>query len=340
MEDFEMMDGVENLDGDIGAQVNNCCEDCARLEGRVTVAERDIEYMQNAKADKFVVDPLVQDVEWMKANKAEKTTTNALLTEVENLKLNKANKTELAGKADTTYVDLELAAKADRTTVVAQAQEIAGLQTNKAEKSTVEALEQDLATKPNKTYVDSELAKKADISEVADQVNIGMKKLYPVGSIYFSMSSQDPSVFFGFGTWSRVANGRVLVGVNESDTDFNTPEKSGGNKNLQSHTHTATVGAQSANHTHSVSSSGAHYHATTFARSVGGTGEAWAIGPKYSSATTNAPSPANTANGAHTHTTGGQSANHTHSVAIGNAGAGNTQNLQPYLTCYIWERIA
>lgn len=59
--------------------------------------------------------------------------------------------------------------------------------------------------------------------------------VYPVGSIYMSVKSTNPGTLFG-GTWVAIAQGRCLVGVNTSDNDFKTPEKTGGEK-----THTLTV---------------------------------------------------------------------------------------------------
>ena len=47
-----------------------------------------------------------------------------------------------------------------------------------------------------------------------------MDAIYPVGSIYMSVNETNPSTFFG-GTWERIAKGRTLVGVDESDKDFN-----------------------------------------------------------------------------------------------------------------------
>lgn len=54
-------------------------------------------------------------------------------------------------------------------------------------------------------------------------------KIYPVDSIYMSMNSENPSNHFG-GTWQRIAEGRTLIGVNLNDSDFNTPNKTGGEK--------------------------------------------------------------------------------------------------------------
>ena len=52
---------------------------------------------------------------------------------------------------------------------------------------------------------------------------------YPVGSIFISTVSTNPSSYMG-GTWERFGNGQTLVGVNEGDGDFNTPNKTGGAK--------------------------------------------------------------------------------------------------------------
>ena len=57
---------------------------------------------------------------------------------------------------------------------------------------------------------------------------------WPVGSIYITVNATNPSVLFG-GTWEQL-KGKFLVGVDSSDTDFETSEKTGGEK-----THTLTV---------------------------------------------------------------------------------------------------
>lgn len=53
--------------------------------------------------------------------------------------------------------------------------------------------------------------------------------VYPVGSIYLSVNSVNPSELFG-GTWAAWGTGRVPVGVDASQTEFNAVEKSGGLK--------------------------------------------------------------------------------------------------------------
>jgi len=54
---------------------------------------------------------------------------------------------------------------------------------------------------------------------------------YPVGSIYMNASdSTNPSTLLGFGTWVAFGAGRVPVGIDSGDTDFDTAEETGGAK--------------------------------------------------------------------------------------------------------------
>ena len=72
---------------------------------------------------------------------------------------------------------------------------------------------------------------------------------YPVGSLYMNASnSTNPATLLGFGTWSAFGAGRVLIGIDSSDTDFDTAEETGGSK-----THTLTE-AQLPSHRHTIGS--------------------------------------------------------------------------------------
>jgi len=72
---------------------------------------------------------------------------------------------------------------------------------------------------------------------------------YPVGSIYINASdSTNPGTLLGFGTWAAFGVGRVMIGIDASDTDFDTAEETGGSK-----THTLTE-AQLPSHRHAVGS--------------------------------------------------------------------------------------
>lgn len=137
--------------------------------------------------------------------------------------------------------------------------------------------------------------------------------IYPVGSVYMSFSSTDPKNLFG-GTWTQI-KGRVLVGLDSGDSDFNTSGKTGGSKDMQSHTHSGVTGGG----------------LTSFLRVCGSSGTSIAVNhlPGHSG-------------GAYTDTNGGNfpGANHYHEFTTNSAGNGNSGNLQPYMVCYIWRRTA
>ena len=63
------------------------------------------------------------------------------------------------------------------------------------------------------------------------QSQINALKL-PVGSIYVSVSATNPAVTLGYGSWQSFGSGRVLVGVDTGDVDFDTVEETGGSKTV------------------------------------------------------------------------------------------------------------
>lgn len=142
--------------------------------------------------------------------------------------------------------------------------------------------------------------------------------IYPVGSIYMSVNNTNPSALFG-GTWVAWGSGRVPVGVNTSDSSFNTVEKTGGSA---THTHT---NPSTGSTTLTVNQIPAHSHYMNTKGSV--------VVNVGSSKTV--PMLTLESNGFTTRSTGGgQSHNHT----MGNTGISST--LQPYITCYMWKRTA
>lgn len=71
----------------------------------------------------------------------------------------------------------------------------------------------------------------AEVGFTAANVQGAIEKLasmiYPIGSIYMSVNNVNPSTYFG-GTWVAWGSGRVPVGVDTSDSNFDTVEKSVG----------------------------------------------------------------------------------------------------------------
>jgi hypothetical protein len=69
--------------------------------------------------------------------------------------------------------------------------------------------------------------------------------IYPVGSIYINAAvATNPATLLGFGTWAAFGAGRVMVGLDATDSDFDTAQETGGSK-----THTLTT-AELPSHTH------------------------------------------------------------------------------------------
>jgi len=93
---------------------------------------------------------------------------------------------------------------------------------------------------------------------------VDLSTVYPVGSVYMNASdATNPGTLLGFGTWVTFGAGRVPVGIDSTDTDFDTAEETGGAK-----THTLTVDELPA-HTHSVPNSGSQNNSFDSGTTVG-----------------------------------------------------------------------
>jgi microcystin-dependent protein len=55
---------------------------------------------------------------------------------------------------------------------------------------------------------------------------------WPVGSIYFGTSSENPATTLGFGTWAAFGAGRVPVGLDATQAEFDALEETGGAKDV------------------------------------------------------------------------------------------------------------
>lgn len=77
---------------------------------------------------------------------------------------------------------------------------------------------------------------------------------FPVGSIFVATVSTNPATLLGYGTWSAFGAGKVLIGRDAGDTDFDTAEETGGAKTKAISAHSGAAVADHAAHTHSVTS--------------------------------------------------------------------------------------
>lgn len=53
---------------------------------------------------------------------------------------------------------------------------------------------------------------------------------YAVGDLYFTINPENPNKRFGYGTWVLFCPGRTVVCVDTSVSNFNTVQKTGGEK--------------------------------------------------------------------------------------------------------------
>ncbi len=233
------------------------------------------------------------------------------------------------------------------------------------------------------TEIEDQLAElKNNINNLEKKVNNNetnrLDKTYPVGSIYettaYSTKEQVANALGG--TWEVYGSGKTLVGVDSSDDNFNTVNKTGGSvstsltvANLPSHTHSipalSGTAASAGAHTHSIpalsgstNTAGSHNHDswtslnadTTLEHGMSGissAGYVWiAAGGKGKKIWTTESA------GSHSHTvtttasTTGSNGAHTHNVTTtantsGSTGSGTSfTNLQPYITVYMYKRVS
>jgi hypothetical protein len=196
---------------------------------------------------------------------------------------------------------------------------------------------------------------------------------FPVGAVFIAVVSTDPATLLGYGTWSAFGAGRVLVGLDSGDTDFDTAEETGGakTKSISAHADTAVTdhaahthagpshqhnlsGGAATTHTHTYTQTVDHVHVQNAPTSASGGAVLYALDTNASGSTSAGISTANpTGSAGATGTTAANTAGVTD-----NAGTGNTGNpsatlahsvtqpsdhsalnvVQPYIVVYMWRR--
>ena len=140
-----------------------------------------------------------------------------------------------------------------------------------------------------------------DVGLQSQILSQALLSVYPVGSIYINAGvATNPGTLLGFGTWSAFGSGRVIVGVDSTDTDFDSVRETGGAK---TDSHALTI-AELPAHTHNVTMS--------------------------TNDTDNDNLSEGNTSGTSTHPTSstGGGAAHSHDI------------VQPYITAYMWRRTA
>jgi hypothetical protein len=136
---------------------------------------------------------------------------------------------------------------------------------------------------------------------------------FPVGAIYLEVTGANPNTTFGYGTWSQIAQGQMLIGQKSTDANFDTAEETGGAKTVDlSHTHTVTSNVSVGNHgtlAHSKITGTKHWDES-------------GADSSYDAHTVDAHSVTNNA------------------VTSGSGGSATQSIMNPYFVVYIWKRTA
>lgn len=153
---------------------------------------------------------------------------------------------------------------------------------------------------------------------------------WPVGSVFVAVVSTNPATLLGGGTWAAIATGRVLVGIDAGDVDFDTVEETGGAKTVASSAQTFAGNASTdiVNHLHTqAAGTGATGNFTQVTTAVdtssGGTGGT----PTQTALGTRTGNPV--AGGVASYTPAGT-----------NTPGAATSVVQPYFVAYIWKRVS
>lgn len=206
-----------------------------------------------------------------------------------------------------------------------------------------------------------------ELNNLSTQVSNLLNTAYPIGSLYISTNNQNPATFLG-GKWESYAQGRTIIGAG-TGTDSNGSKRSfsagasGGeythtlsNNEMPSHSHSVSGGTytttDSGSHQHTGTTDGAgqHSHAYTNAANatIGTIGvDTYITGTAISSINFVTNGSYTTESGWHAHNfTTNTAGSHNHNVTIPDKSTSSTgggqahNNVQPYITVYIWRRVA
>lgn len=147
-----------------------------------------------------------------------------------------------------------------------------------------------------------------------------LKKLNPIGKVWTSTDPTNPRDILGFGTWEAMPAGRVLLAQGKSD--WGTTYEAGSTGGEATHTNTINE-MPSHNHVGSTNATGSHTHSIDDVKyragMIGSDGSARVSGQKQT----------------------GSAGNHTHTVTINDTGGNQPHNnMQPYISVYMWKRTA
>ena len=164
---------------------------------------------------------------------------------------------------------------------------------------------------------DGDIFNAATMNDLEARIQAAFDSMHPVGSIYMSVNNVNPSTLFG-GTWVEWGAGRVPVGVDTTQTEFDTVEETGGEKThkLISKELPSRAMVQARNNTASAISCPA----------VNATWTPITVNPNSTVVSSNYDA--------------GNNGIVVWDESTPDSGDKPHNNLQPYITCYMWKRTA
>lgn len=169
----------------------------------------------------------------------------------------------------------------------------------------------------------------ADGSDGADGAPGDVSACWPVGSVFLAVVSTNPGTLLGFGTWAAFAAGRMLVGLDAGDADFDTVLETGGAKTV------TLTEAQMPSHTHVQNAHNHTQDAHSHTIPVGATDDTAAPFDRADAGTNASGANASASTGTATATNQAATA-----VNQNTGGGGAHNNLPPYVVVYMWRRTA
>ena len=176
-----------------------------------------------------------------------------------------------------------------------------------------------------------------------DHSHPGGSESFPVGSVFIAVVSTNPGALLGYGTWIAFSAGRVLVGLDSGQTEFDTVKETGGAKThtlvsgeMPTHTHVQDA------HTHVQNSHNHTQDAHAHTLPVGATDDTAAAFDRADAGSNTGGANATTSVGSTTATNQAATAVNQNTTATNQStgGGGAHNNLQPYIVVYMWERTA
>jgi hypothetical protein len=161
--------------------------------------------------------------------------------------------------------------------------------------------------------------------------------VWPIGSIHLRYDNTNPGTLFG-GTWTQMARGKMLMGQDDTDVDFDTLGETGGLKSkaltlgqIPPHPHSSgTLSANDAgSHTHPPGSYG-------YTRKAGAGSQAGASSGNTTAASDGQVTGTSGSGGLHGHAILGDTGDGS-SMGLGNAAV---DRMPPFIVVYVWRRTA